>query len=132
MNLFATSILVWALSAGYIPEQVQLLGPGTGIAVEDVFRQDIELGLETGPLYVWTSIETRETTETGLAYMPFSSTYRIGAEVRAKVGTASLLTLGAKHACIHPVVSSTGYQSPSSLLGSETEFFVRVSGRAGL
>jgi len=137
-------ILSWALVFCYVPEQENsLLTPygAIGALQENAYKQDITIGLTyLDTLHVFTTIETYDTTETYLSYVPYRTDYSIGAEVALPLDRLSgnsekssleklKIIFGIWRECIHPIVTrnnETGY----GYSGYETRIYVRVEGKA--
>lgn len=120
-------VFSWALSLGYMPQQVEIYDdPGGSEVLVDrsgCFVQD--LGLEVlawEHLRAWTNIRTYEEAQGLASYAPFRADYSIGMDV-----LAGPVVLGVRHECDHPVVSRWDFRETGKIT-SETEVFVRFKG----
>ena len=125
--MFSFLVFSWALSLGYMPQQVEIYDDPGGRAVlvdrSGCFVQD--LGLEVlawEHLRAWTNIRTYEEQQSLVSYAPFRADYSIGLDL-----LAGPVVLGIKHECIHPVVSYDSFQE-TGRISAETEVFVRFQG----
>ena len=120
-------VFSWALSLGYMPQQVEIYDdPGGQEVLVDrsgCFVQD--LGLEVlawNHLRAWTNIRTYEEAQGLASYAPFRADYSIGLDL-----LAGPVVLGIRHECDHPVISRTSFYETGKIT-SETEVFVRFNG----
>jgi hypothetical protein len=119
-------VISWFLSFGWVPEQVDGIGPLSLTRNNTTFAEIGISGEMADRLTISASVETFQALPKESAYFaPYLANYRIGASLRIIDG----ITLNADHLCTHPVLSS----QPSYLKsGGMTRVYLKIEGKAHL
>ena len=124
-------VLSWALSFGYVPDQVDSLQGLIVMADQNRFASfvTVEGGVTAWDrIHIYGSVETYQyLVSDSISFAPYRADYIAGADVYI----TDWLSAGIVHECDHPVMSvvkmpSIKYESEYNYLKTETKIFIKI------